>query len=377
MDIAVAYDKFGKRSASGARVSLHTLLDGLPDAYSFSIYDTVHQDEAVPDFVDSRQTVSPRQIPTFVWTNQVLYRWQWRNGVRERFEANEHDVVITQGEIAPATVQIAAETDTPSIFFLRSLQVTGTEKFDPRDDAVENFARTDLGGRVQFPFLARNVRAYRRALETADVVVTNSDFTAERVRERFGVDSTVIYPPITLSDYRVTSDPDGKITMVNPRSADKGVDIFLDIAERLPDEEFLLVGTVSPDAEKRRAQRLDNVTLHGWTDDVREAYGQSKLVVVPSRYEEPFGRVAAEAMVSAIPCVVSNRGGLPEVVGETGEIVDAVESERAWINAIERALATDRGAAQRERVERFAADKQVEKLRKLVERAQSGRGTGN
>jgi glycosyltransferase involved in cell wall biosynthesis len=36
---------------------------------------------------------------------------------------------------------------------------------------------------------------------------------------------------------------------------------------------------------------------------------------VPSVWEEPFGRVAAEAMVNAIPPLVSNRGSLPHVVG--------------------------------------------------------------
>jgi glycosyltransferase involved in cell wall biosynthesis len=37
--------------------------------------------------------------------------------------------------------------------------------------------------------------------------------------------------------------------------------------------------------------------------------------VVPSVWEEPFGRVAAEAMINAIPPLVSNRGSLPHVVG--------------------------------------------------------------
>jgi glycosyltransferase involved in cell wall biosynthesis len=32
-------------------------------------------------------------------------------------------------------------------------------------------------------------------------------------------------------------------------------------------------------------------------------------------WEEPFGRVAAEAMINGIPPVVSNRGSLPHVVG--------------------------------------------------------------
>jgi glycosyltransferase involved in cell wall biosynthesis len=37
--------------------------------------------------------------------------------------------------------------------------------------------------------------------------------------------------------------------------------------------------------------------------------------VAPSVWEEPFGRVAAEAMINSIPALVSDRGSLPDVLG--------------------------------------------------------------
>jgi glycosyltransferase involved in cell wall biosynthesis len=44
-------------------------------------------------------------------------------------------------------------------------------------------------------------------------------------------------------------------------------------------------------------------------------FALTRLLVVPSVWEEPFGRVAAEAMINAIPPLVSNRGSLPHVIG--------------------------------------------------------------
>ena len=44
-------------------------------------------------------------------------------------------------------------------------------------------------------------------------------------------------------------------------------------------------------------------------------FALTRILVVPSVWEEPFGRVAAEAMINAIPPLVSNRGSLPHVVG--------------------------------------------------------------
>ena len=46
------------------------------------------------------------------------------------------------------------------------------------------------------------------------------------------------------------------------------------------------------------------------------------VLIVPSVWEEPAGRVAAEAaMANGIPPVVSGRGGLPEVCGSGGFVL--------------------------------------------------------
>jgi glycosyltransferase involved in cell wall biosynthesis len=54
-------------------------------------------------------------------------------------------------------------------------------------------------------------------------------------------------------------------------------------------------------------------------------YVSLDIVAMPSRFEEPFGLVAAEAGWVGLPVVVTRRGGLPEIVvdGETGFIIEA------------------------------------------------------
>lgn len=47
---------------------------------------------------------------------------------------------------------------------------------------------------------------------------------------------------------------------------------------------------------------------------VEKYYQKASVVVVPSLWPEPFGRVALEAIASGTPVVTSNRGGLPEIV---------------------------------------------------------------
>src|SRR5262249_12654518 len=76
-------------------------------------------------------------------------------------------------------------------------------------------------------------------------------------------------------------------------------------------------------------------------------FALTKLLLVPSLFVEPFGRVAAEAMVNGIPRLVSDGGGLPETVAGAGRVlplperltgksleVPQAEEVRPWVEAV-------------------------------------------
>jgi len=59
-------------------------------------------------------------------------------------------------------------------------------------------------------------------------------------------------------------------------------------------------------------------------DQLRRLYAEADVVVVPSVWQEPFGRVALESLMCGTPVVASSRGGLREIVedGVTGFVVE-------------------------------------------------------
>lgn len=61
--------------------------------------------------------------------------------------------------------------------------------------------------------------------------------------------------------------------------------------------------------------------------DMHKIYLLSDLVVVPSRFEEPFGMVAIEAMAAGVPVLAARKGGLKEFVlpGQTGFLIENTE----------------------------------------------------
>ena len=62
----------------------------------------------------------------------------------------------------------------------------------------------------------------------------------------------------------------------------------------------------------------DNVLIDVYSlDDMREIYAVSTVCVYPSSVSEPFGLVMLEAMASAKPMVVTNSGGMPEIIKDS------------------------------------------------------------
>lgn len=51
-------------------------------------------------------------------------------------------------------------------------------------------------------------------------------------------------------------------------------------------------------------------------EKVPRLYQEADIFVAPSNWDEPFGLTIAEAMASGLPCVVSRRGGIPELAGD-------------------------------------------------------------
>jgi len=154
----------------------------------------------------------------------------------------------------------------------------------------------------------------------------------------------------------------------------KGFDVLLEAfaaaRAEVPGLTLEIAGAGPLEAELRAAASA-GVTLLGRAADVAPLYERSLVVVVPSR-GEGFGMVALEAAERGRAAIVSDVGGLPEIVahGETGLVVpseDAGALARAIVElARDPIRARALGAAARQRaVSAFSAEAAADRVADL------------
>ena len=172
--------------------------------------------------------------------------------------------------------------------------------------------------------------------------LANSAFTAQRWHALCGLQCEVV-PPVVRADAYIAGATGSKVLFVNPTPI-KGVELMFALAAQCPDIPFLVLESWNLEPNWRqlcrhRAQQLGNVEWLAPTDDMRPVYSRSRLLLMPSVWEESFGRTVVEAQLNGLPVLASRRGALPENVGAGGLTLDPHEPVQAWAAALRQLLA--------------------------------------
>lgn len=235
-------------------------------------------------------------------------------------------------------------------------------------------------------FLHNDPQGMRQARTAADRthllnalarVVTVSDYLRHRLLEGLPAPArppAVLPNPIDLAVLPPPVPRDRLLLFAGRIVREKGPDAFVAACAaalpHLPGWHAEMIGADrfradSPETEfsrlTRAAAERAGVRALGYRDRdaILQAMARAAIVVVPSRWQEPFGLVALEALACGAALICADRGGLREVAGDAAVYVDP--DDPAALSAAICALADDPARrialeqAGRERAQRFDA----------------------
>ncbi|HRK20109.1 MAG TPA: glycosyltransferase, partial [Hyphomicrobiaceae bacterium] len=219
-----------------------------------------------------------------------------------------------------------------------------------------------IGGGEVWPFNAVK-KLYNSVMVRSDIVIANSDWTANLIRARYGTpdeklvviprgidpavfDREAVAPERTDQLRKLWGVPDGTALVFVPArlAPRKGQAVVIDAVAELVrsgvvKRPFVVIFAGSAQGRADYEAELDaHIASAGLTgvarrvghlDDVAAGYAIADVTVVPSIEPEAFGRTSAEAQSSGCPVITSDIGATPETILAAGRVPPGTET--GWV----------------------------------------------
>ncbi len=245
----------------------------------------------------------------------------------ESFDLSGYDLVVSTSHCAAKGIRKAPGAVHVSYCFtpVRYAWALFDDYFGDRDPlskavirgTLERFRRWD----------AENARR-------VDRFVAISEHVKKRIRECYGRDSEVVYPPADVDYYTPAASEPARsgYLVVSALVPYKRVDLAVRAFNRLG-KPLTVIGS-GPELERLRSVAGPSVKLLGWTADaeIREAYRNSRALVFPG--EEDFGIVPVEAQACGLPVLAYAKGGALETVDEKTGLFFPEQTEDALCETV-------------------------------------------
>lgn len=219
------------------------------------------------------------------------------------------DVIIFQD---PLIAYFLRAVEKPKVLYNHTClrEVTFTYKFS-------NKYRPPLEHMFMETIKPRVLEIALEGYNSAQVLLTNSQFTKRMLKKHYGVDAEVVYPPVDRQKFKPGGNEKGNYFLSVQRvdGVNKRVEIQLEIFKEIPNEELIIAGPGRSGRLDVIAEKIPNITYLGTVSDKKliELYRGAKGTI-QTGFLEDFGLVPIESIACGTPVIVVDEGGFKETV---------------------------------------------------------------
>lgn len=147
-----------------------------------------------------------------------------------------------------------------------------------------------------------------------DFLIANSNFIKKRIHKVYRRESTVIYPPVNLSE-KIYTDKQNYFVAASRHVPYKNIPLIAEAFAQMPDKKLIVLGD-GPDSKKveQICSKVKNIEYRGFQsrESLMDTIGNAKAFVFAA--EEDFGILPVEAQSLGTPVIAYGVGGSKETI---------------------------------------------------------------
>lgn len=291
----------------------------------------------VTSYIVENEQISNRSIFSVAFS--VVWSRRTYREVRKLIKENRIEILHVQNFfplISPSVYYAAKSLKIPVVQAIRNYRLICPNALFFRDNKICTECSSKL-----FPYPSIFYKCYRknrlatfttalmlfihRILGTwhkkVDKFVAVSEFVKHTlVNEGYDADKIVVKPNFLLQEFAYNSDHDNYFIYIGRLSNEKGIKTLCSAWEILGKRVPLKIIGEGDDVDKIKRLQMEgyNIDYLGKLpmNETLKYLSNTKALVIPSEWFEPFGRVIIEAYALSIPVIASNIGGIKELVDD-------------------------------------------------------------
>jgi len=343
----------------GGEKVLEEFCEMFPEA---DIYTHVYQPDAISSTINKHK-ITTSFIARLPWATHLYQSYLPLMPLAlKRLDLKGYDLVISS-ESGPAKGVIVA----PGARHICYCHTPMRYIWDMYDSYREN---AGFVTRVFMSLLGSWLRKWDRSTaDGVDEFIANSHFVQQRIKNIYGRDSLVIYPPVAVEDFSVSESVDDYYLYAGELTQYKQPQLAID-AFNQSGRKLLVIGEGGM-CDELKAVAKENIEFLGRLpfEQMKYHFSHCQALIFPG--VEDFGIIPVEVMASGRPVVAFRAGGVLETVveGKTGVFFDEQRPKalNAAVDRLEKDMDGFRPELIRAEAEKFSKDRFLESFQVMFD----------